>query len=184
MGMLAWFVNGFVEANALTPDSILVLFIVSVLALAWAMFTLFSYHRSSANAMFVGFIDLGFVGAFIAAVWYLRGIRNADCTNVSRDGDWTYRLGDVTVTGPDYDWTTDKPCAMLKACWAFAIMNTILFFFTSFVAFAHGDHLSAYDRKEGPEDESTDGRMDIWMDGKGYLMRGTETNISTMKFSG
>lgn len=147
MGMLAWFVNGFVEANALTPDSILVLFIVSVLALAWALFTLFSYHRSSANAMFVGFIDLGFVGAFIAAVWYLRGIRNADCTNVSRDGDWTYRLGDVTVTGPDYDWTTDKPCAMLKACWAFAIMNTILFFFTSFVAFAHGDHLSAYDRK-------------------------------------
>ncbi|KAF7553944.1 hypothetical protein G7Z17_g3289 [Cylindrodendrum hubeiense] len=148
MGMLAWFVHGFVEENALTPNSILVLFIVSVLALAWAMFTLFSYHRSSANALFVGFIDLGFVGALIAAVWYLRGIRNADCTNVSQDGDWTYRLGDVTVTGPDYDWTTDKPCAMLKACWVFAIINIILFFFTSFVAFAHGDHLSAYDRKK------------------------------------
>ncbi|KAK7417819.1 hypothetical protein QQX98_004293 [Neonectria punicea] len=148
MGMLAWFVHGFVEQNALTPDSILVLFIVSVLALAWAIFTLFSYHRSSANALFVAVVDLGFVGALIAAVWYLRGIRNADCTNVSRDGVWVSRLGDVTVTGPDYDWTTDKPCAMLKACWAFAIINIILFFFTSVIAFSHGDSLSAgYDRK-------------------------------------
>lgn len=59
MGMLAYFVNGYVNANALTPNYILILFIVSVLALAWAIFTLFSYHRSSANALFVALIDLG-----------------------------------------------------------------------------------------------------------------------------
>lgn len=59
MGMLAYFVNGYVQANQLTPNYILILFIVSVLALAWAIFTLFSYHRSSSNALFVAVIDLG-----------------------------------------------------------------------------------------------------------------------------
>lgn len=59
MGMLAYFVNGYVNANQLTPNYILILFIVSVLALAWAIFTLFSYHRSSSNALFVAIIDLG-----------------------------------------------------------------------------------------------------------------------------
>lgn len=59
MGMLAYFVNGYVQANQLTPNYILILFIVSVLALAWAIFTLFSYHRSSSNALFVAIIDLG-----------------------------------------------------------------------------------------------------------------------------
>lgn len=57
--MLAYFVNGYVNDNVLTPNYILVLFIVSVLALAWAIFTLFLYHRSSANAKFVALIDLG-----------------------------------------------------------------------------------------------------------------------------
>ncbi|KAF7556477.1 hypothetical protein G7046_g6303 [Stylonectria norvegica] len=146
MGMLAWFVNGFVKENALTPNSILVLFIVSVLALAWAIFTLFSYHRSSTNALFVGLIDLAFVGALIAAVWYLRGIGHANCTNVTRD-NWTADLGSVTVTGPGYNWSTNKPCAMLKAAWAFGIMNIVFFFITSIVAFSHGDRMSAYDRK-------------------------------------
>ena len=59
MGMLAYFVHGYASSNMLTPDYILILFIVSVLALAWAIFTLFSYHRSSANASFVAIIDLG-----------------------------------------------------------------------------------------------------------------------------
>lgn len=59
VGMLAYFVNGYVNDNVLTPNYILVLFIVSVLALAWAIFTLFLYHRSSANAKFVALIDLG-----------------------------------------------------------------------------------------------------------------------------
>lgn len=68
MGMLAWFVDQYTKINALTPSSILVLFIVSVLALAWAIFTLFSYHRSSANARFIAFVDLCFVGAFIAGI--------------------------------------------------------------------------------------------------------------------
>ncbi|KAI5458254.1 hypothetical protein BGZ63DRAFT_60899 [Mariannaea sp. PMI_226] len=147
MGMLAWFVDGYNKANALTPISILVLFIVSVIALAWALFTLFSYHRSSANAFFVGIVDILIFGALIAAVYELRGIADVDCTSVSKSSDWTYHLGDVTVTGSGYDWKTDKPCAMLKASWAFGIINVILFFVTALVAFGHGDRLTAYDRK-------------------------------------
>ncbi|KAF3355888.1 hypothetical protein VdG1_06626 [Verticillium dahliae VDG1] len=131
MGMLAWFVHGFVEANALTPNYILVLFIVSVLALAWAIFTLFSYHRSSTNATMVAIVDLLFVGAFIAAIWYLRDIRLQSCSNVSRDANWRVDFAGLSLSGPDWDLNTDKPCAMLKASWAFAIMNCIMFFFTS-----------------------------------------------------
>lgn len=144
MGMLAWFVNRYVSVNALTPDPILILFIVSVLALAWAIFTLFSYHRSSANARFVALIDLAFVGAFIGAIYELRGIADADCTKATRD-DWSASLGDVTVSGPGWDLNTDKPCAMLKASWAFAIINCILFAFTCFVAFSHGGRMGAYE---------------------------------------
>lgn len=140
--MLAWFVDGFTKANSLTPTSILVLFIVSTLALAWAVFTLFSYHRSSSNARFVALIDAAFFGAFIAAVYQLRGIASTSCTDVSSSSsDWTANLGDIRVTGPgvDIDWRTNKRCAMLKACFAFGIINVILFFITAWTAFFHGD---------------------------------------------
>ncbi|KAM4055911.1 hypothetical protein HRG_002837 [Hirsutella rhossiliensis] len=143
MGMLAWFVNIFVANNALTPDPILILFITSVLALAWAVFTLFSYHRSSANARFVALVDLGIFGTLIAAVYLLRGIADADCVAApALDRLWYPRVGAPGGLG----WgPPDKPCAMLKACWALAIMNIIFFFTTALAAFSHGDHLSAYD---------------------------------------
>ncbi|KAK7913873.1 hypothetical protein PG985_011576 [Apiospora marii] len=138
MGMLAYFVHGYVTVNALTPDYILILFIVSVLALAWAIFTLFSYHRSSTNALFVSLIDLGFVGAFIAAVYYLAWIAKADCTHITRGSSYDVSFGifgSANVNGVHS--TTDKTCAMLKACWAFGIMNCIFFFFTAVLAWFH-----------------------------------------------
>jgi hypothetical protein len=146
MGMLAWFVNGYVQNNQLTPNYILVLFIVSVLALAWAIFTLFSYHRSSTNATFVAVVDLAFVGAFIAGVWYLRGIGYVDCTSVTRDRNWQVGFGSLgSISGPDWDWNTDKPCAMLKASWAFGIMNCVFFFITAILAWMHGGRMSSND---------------------------------------
>ncbi|OLN96967.1 hypothetical protein CCHL11_07393 [Colletotrichum chlorophyti] len=149
MGMLAWFVDGFVKRNVVVPDFILVLFIVSVLALAWAIFTLFSYHRSSTNALFVALVDLAFVGAFIAAVWYLRHINRVNCTNLARDGQWTLHFpGLFTISGSRFDFFTNKPCAMLKASWVFGIINCILFAATAGLAWLHGDHLSrSYERK-------------------------------------
>lgn len=144
MGMLAWFVNIFINHNALTPDSILILFILVVLALAWAVFTLFSYHRSSANARFVAFVDLCFMGALIAGVYEMRGIADADCSNPNANSVW-FAPNHIPV--PNWGWETGKPCSMLKASWAFAIMNIIFFSTTAIAAFSHGDHLSYDDSR-------------------------------------
>ncbi|KAI0380324.1 hypothetical protein F5Y04DRAFT_103179 [Hypomontagnella monticulosa] len=147
MGMLAYFVHGYVELNELTPNYILVLFIVSVIALAWSIYTLFSYHRSSANAQFVAVIDLLFVGAFIGAVYSLRMIANADCTRITRGDPYDVSFGpfgSASLTTWDADF--DKTCAMLKASFAFGIMNTVFFFITSILACLHGDRTSSADR--------------------------------------
>jgi hypothetical protein len=141
MGMLAWFVNIHLEANVMTPTYILVMFIVSTLALAWAIFTLFSYHRSAANAQFVAVIDLAFVGALIAGVYYLRFIARADCASIQPGSSVDYDfgiLGTVRVTGVDV--AVSKTCSMLKACFALGIMNTVFFFVTAVMAWVHGDH--------------------------------------------
>ncbi|TQV97037.1 hypothetical protein IF1G_04277 [Cordyceps javanica] len=143
MGMLSWFVDKFVQGNVLAPTSILILFIVSVLALAWALFTLFSYHRSSANAFFVSVIDIAIVGALIAGIYYLRNIRFASCSaDPGPRGLWTNQLGGNFRA---LAWSPSGPCSMLKAVWAFAIMNTVFFAWTAFAAFMHGDHFSAAD---------------------------------------
>ena len=51
VGMLGWFVHQYVNANLLTPDYILVLFIVVTLALAWTFFTTISYLRARHDAL-------------------------------------------------------------------------------------------------------------------------------------
>jgi hypothetical protein len=135
--MLAWFVDSFQNENVLTPNYILILFVVSVLALAWTIFTVFSYHRSSANATFVAFVDLGFFGAFIAAVYFLRHVTRVDCARVTRDGDWRFFFGNLVAASISVE--ISKPCSMLKACFAFGIMNVIMFFSTSILAWMHGD---------------------------------------------
>ncbi|KAK4231926.1 hypothetical protein QBC38DRAFT_464904 [Podospora fimiseda] len=144
MGMLSYFVHLHVQASQLTPTYILILFITSVLALAWAIFTLFSYHRSSSNARFVGFVDLLFFGALIAGVYYLRFITKYDCANISRsDSSYTVRFADfgtLTATG-GWKVSVDKGCAMLKACFALGIMNVIFFFFSGVMAWVHGGHV-------------------------------------------
>ncbi|KAI4605580.1 hypothetical protein J4E83_010573 [Alternaria metachromatica] len=134
LGMLAWFVDWYNSRNLLTPTSILVLFIVSVLGAVWALGTLFLYTRAKHSAKFVAFIDLLFMGAFIGAVYALRGIADADCTNFSRRGAYSADLGIATISGTGFGVDTNRQCAMLKASWAFGIMNIIFFFITSILA--------------------------------------------------
>lgn len=138
VGMLSYFVNGFNKNNQLTPIFILVLFIVSVLALAWAFFTLILYHRARTSGRFVAFVDLLFVGALIAGVYELRSITNASCTSFGRSSNDIYlNLGPFGYLGVQTSNTLsvhlNKSCAMLKACFALAIMN-IIFFFITFVS--------------------------------------------------
>ncbi|CAN8100988.1 unnamed protein product [Discula destructiva] len=147
VGMLAYFVNGYVNSNVMTPNYILILFIVSVLALAWAIFTLFLYHRSSNNAKFVALIDLGFVGAFIAGVYYLRFVAGADCTNITPGSAYDVDFGIFgNYSGSFFNVNVNQTCALLKASFALGIMNTVFFFFTAVLAWIHGDHL-ARDRR-------------------------------------
>ncbi|KAI0204395.1 hypothetical protein F4808DRAFT_341148 [Astrocystis sublimbata] len=148
IGLLAYFVDGYNKLNALTPQYILILFIVSVLAAAWAIFTLFSYHRSSTNATFVAVVDLLFVGAFIGAVYALRFISSADCTHVRPGSSVDVSLGifgSANLNGVRV--SLDKPCAMLKASFALGIINTILFFFTAVLAAMHGDRMGSRHEK-------------------------------------
>ncbi|KAJ4293087.1 hypothetical protein N0V90_008369 [Kalmusia sp. IMI 367209] len=123
MGMLAWFVHIFDSQNFRTPTPILVLFIVSVLAVAWAIGTLFLYSRAKHSASFVAFVDLLFVGAFIGAVYVLRFMADADCSNWTWGDSHDAQLGswlDIRTKFPHL--TVNKPCAMLKAAFAFGIM--------------------------------------------------------------
>ena len=136
--MLAYFVHIYASNNALTPNYILVLFIVSVLGAAWAIATLFTYHRTRDNARFTGFIDLCFVGAFIAGVYELRGITNQNCSSITQGSPYTIGFGFGSVTVNSLHFAANKQCSMLKACFAFGIMNCIFFFITSILAFLHG----------------------------------------------
>jgi predicted membrane-bound spermidine synthase len=134
VGMLSWFVHGFVKNNTLTPNFVLVLFIVSVLALVWAVATLIAYNFTKHNAHFVAFIEICFVGALIAGVYELRHISNADCSNFATIdspiyvglGPFGYLTGSVRYPYDDFS----KNCSMLKASFAFGIMNIFFFFFT------------------------------------------------------
>ncbi|KAH4061061.1 hypothetical protein HBH70_003990 [Parastagonospora nodorum] len=147
LGMLAWFVDWFNSRNLLTPRSILILFIVSVVAAVWAMGTLFLYARARHSANFVAFIDLLFVGAFIGAVYELRGIASADCTNISQSGSYSADAGLFTISGNTYGVDVNRQCAMLKASWAFGIMNIIFFFITTLLALlVHRHHRHDRDR--------------------------------------
>jgi hypothetical protein len=119
VGMLAWFVHQYVRANQLTPNYILILFIVSVLALAWVVFTIISYVRARHDALFVALVDLGFVGAFIGAVVTLRFITRIDCGGGINAG--------VTTSGSWFDLNVNKTCAMLKASFALGIIDILAF---------------------------------------------------------
>lgn len=135
LGMLAYFVHGFVDANELTPNYVLVLFITSVLAAVWAIATLFTYHRARSNALFVAFIDMCFVGAFIAGVYELRFISSANCSSANPSAGWDITLGIFgSVTINNVDVNVDKNCEMLKTSFAFGIMNCIFFSITSLLA--------------------------------------------------
>jgi len=150
LGMLAYFVHIYTQANALTPTYILLLFIVSVLGAVWAIATLFTYHRTKSNALFVSFVDLCFVGAFIASVYELRFIGHQNCSSVDASGA-SYAINFGVLGTADVNGLTvaiSKTCALLKASFAFGIMNCIFFFITSLMACAVGRRTEKTVRKE------------------------------------
>ena len=163
----AWFVDGFLDANMLTPPYILVLFIVSVLGSVWALETLVRYGATKRSASFVGFVDLCFFGALIAGVYQLRGIADTNCSDFERTGsDFLASLGPFGYFGRRAGWDErsgdpGKVCAMLKSSFAFGIINVMSFFVTAILAWfvhqheeRHEDHhhsrrSSSHSRRRG-----------------------------------
>jgi len=134
IGMLGWFVNPYVENNAQVPNDILTLFIVSILACAWAIVTLWQFHRyRDVSGPFIALIDICFVGAWIAGIVLLRGISNVNCGNLSVPIG--VQLGNHDYSGGnDFGYSLNKPCAMLKASWILAIIDCVLFFITCLIS--------------------------------------------------
>lgn len=134
IGMLAYFIDGFLKANIITPVYILVLFIVSVIAVFWCVDTMIRHATTKRSAIFVSFVDLLFFGAFIAGVYELRFIANANCGNWHGDGEYV-SLGPFGLygaqTGNPLANDLNKTCAMLKASFAMGIMEVIFFFWSA-----------------------------------------------------
>jgi hypothetical protein len=140
VGMLSWFVHGYTTENELTPTFILVLFIVSVIALVWAIATILAYGATKYNGRFVAFVDLLIIGGLIAGVYELRGITDENCAHFGQ-GTPHYIYLNLGIFGSigaaqQSPWALhlNKNCSMLKASFALAIMN-ILFFAVTFVSF-------------------------------------------------
>lgn len=157
MGMLAWFIHAFIKENEITPNYILILFIVSVLAVAWTIFTLFSYHRSSSNSHFVSLVDFAFAGTLIGAVYQLRFITHANCYHVESTDDWlkpAHTLLTLKDQGIDV-LASSSPCAVLKTCFALGIMNIVFFFFTAVLAWMHGGKMGRKEHERRVVTETT-----------------------------
>ncbi|KJZ79470.1 hypothetical protein HIM_00939 [Hirsutella minnesotensis 3608] len=128
MGMLSWFVDNleaFDEECVGGPDGVLVLFLASVCAVSWCLSTMVCYYRSSANACFVAFVDAIVFGTLIASVFMLRHVPHAHCHILAAD-HWSRLLSTM--------------CVVLKASWALAILNIVLFFVTAVCAFNNDHH--------------------------------------------
>ncbi|KAJ5287778.1 hypothetical protein N7478_003464 [Penicillium angulare] len=139
IGIMSYFVHGYLKANMLTPAYILVLFIVSVIAAFWCLDTLIRFSNTKRSAIFVAFVDLLFFGAFIAGVYQLRFIATQDCSHWdgSSSSVWV-SLGPFGEYGEsihnDYHLHVNKTCAMLKTTFAMGIMEVIFFSWTAFWA--------------------------------------------------
>jgi len=132
VGLLGYFVSQYQKANALTPDFILVLFIVSCIALAWIFFTLISWFRARHDGLFVAFIDFCIMAAFIAGVVVMRRIAGANCSDVNAG---------ITTSGSYFNYSVNRWCAMQKAAFALGIIDIILFFITTLLAlWVHRHH--------------------------------------------
>lgn len=143
VGMLSYFVSGYASNNQLTPGYILCLHIVSTLAAVWALATVLRLGSTKRPGIFVSFVDLCFVGAFIAGVYELRAIASANCVDVygglstsggvSVNGN-TATLSPLTIDYQPFGVNSNMTCSMLKACFVFGIMNCLFFATTSFMA--------------------------------------------------
>jgi len=151
VGILAWFVDGFVKNNQLTPGYVMVLFIVSVLAAVWALDTLLRHSNAKRSALFISFIDLCFFGAFVAGVYQLRDIATSSCFNFQITSFYV-SLGPFGFVGQQsgnlLSVRLNRTCSLLKTAFAFGLMNTMSFFLTAIIAYFMYRHEEKHSKDE------------------------------------
>ena len=124
LGMLSAVVHGYLNGNEVTPAFALTLFIVVVLAAIWIVATLLLYGIAKHNGYLVAFVDLCLFGALIAGVVEANGMAAQSCSHwdvnsapYKQSGIWVYNFASL--------------CNLIKASYAFAIIELILFFFST-----------------------------------------------------
>lgn len=128
IGMLSYFVDGYVHANFLTPSFVLVLFIVVVIAGVWALATLLFYALAKHNGYLISFVDICIWGGLIAGVYELHGIAGQSCGNFDTGSSIYVQLYTFT-------YEIKKACNMLKACFGLGIMEIFFFFWSAVSVF-------------------------------------------------
>jgi len=134
VGIMGYFVNPYVKNHAVVPDQLLCLFIVSILAAAWSLVTLFSHRWARAISLITAIVDVAFVGAFIASVVLLRAVSKTNCINLHLPISIT--VGSHTAGNSSYSSSANKNCTLLKVAWSLAIANCILFAVTAWAAYS------------------------------------------------
>jgi hypothetical protein len=115
------------SANIIPPTYLLLPFITSILATVWALGTLLRWRHSRDNSQIVALFDLALFACFIATAVELSfiGIAGIDCSNSSQ-------IGQFSGYGNE-----GSACGMLKACFGFAVLEVLLFAFSTLVAAIH-----------------------------------------------
>lgn len=157
-GIAASFINEYNNAGVNTPNGVMLLFVVSLIAALWTLTTLIFYFRSNTIPLWIVFWDIVFLALLIAGVVMLGDVTNENCRayyDEWRETSWYRRttttttstvdpndearkiiLGETVTTTSDGDRNAgnsgySKPCSLLKTIFGLAIANIILFFITA-----------------------------------------------------
>lgn len=123
LGMLSSIVHNYVSHNFLAPAFVLVLFIVVVIASVWVFLTLILYGIARHNGYLIALIDLLIFGGLIGGVVVLGPVAGLSCSSPNLQSP-IYLQSAYEV----YQFGTF--CGLLKASFAFAIIDILLFFCT------------------------------------------------------
>ena len=136
----------------------LCLFIVSIIACAWCLLTMFSFHRYRTTSLFVTLVDVAFLGALIASVVLLRAIAHSNC--ISWNIPIYVSVGSNNVGSANGYFHASKDCTLMKAAWALAIADCVFFAVTALMALSlyrdHSRNVTVVHTKESRRSGSSD----------------------------
>ena len=145
-GILAWFIHQFNLTGTSPPDSVLVLFIATLVGTAWALASSLAVHlrRPHYLHIIIFFVDVTILVALIAGVVTLFRVHGHDYAPLGVEfetlpfvmvtpSDWNGDFDVYTGYAEFYSWIRRR-FLMLRSVWALAILNCVLWFFSALLA--------------------------------------------------